>query len=270
MTADGGGFAVEEFINAITAQLDRVQDALRLKAVNRPLTYALKELSLELKVFVEMDGEGNVRMRPGGPNESGTSEVHLSFTTITKPMIEENTISLTAARSAPLDELGLTTQERRRLEHMGVRNIAQLDRLGASTGVTTVSRLSAVPVDRLRQMLSAGRPRLSGIRPQSPKPAAPPTPPVVKVPPGTRRLQLKGAHLVGDSGPPTVRLNKKALALSEADDDVLVVEMPEPACGGHLEVGLPDGQVVAYELSVDDGAREGPGHDLWAPDGGGE
>ena len=30
-----------EFLEAITAQLDQTQDALRLKAVNRPLTFAL-------------------------------------------------------------------------------------------------------------------------------------------------------------------------------------------------------------------------------------
>ena len=58
--ASDGSFLVEEFIDAITSQLDRVQDALRVKAVNRPLTYALKDLSLELKVFVDMDEQGNV------------------------------------------------------------------------------------------------------------------------------------------------------------------------------------------------------------------
>ncbi|MCR5882307.1 hypothetical protein LRS03_05305 [Rhizobacter sp. J219] len=102
--ASDGAFPVEDFINAITTQLDRVQDALRLKAVNRPLTYALKDLQMELKVFVDLDPQGNVRFRPAGPNESGASTVNFGFTTITKPMIEENTVSMAATRSAPLTE----------------------------------------------------------------------------------------------------------------------------------------------------------------------
>jgi len=146
--ANENAFSVEDFLNAITTQLDRVQDALRLKAVNRPLTYALKDLQLELKVFVDLDATGNVRFRPAGPNEAGASSVQLAFTTITRPMIEENTISLASTRSAPLGELGLSGEEQQRLERVGVRNLAQLNALNATAGAKTISRLSDVSAER--------------------------------------------------------------------------------------------------------------------------
>jgi hypothetical protein len=178
------GFMVEDFITSITTQLDRVQDALRLKAVNRPLTYALKELHLELKVFVDMDAQGHVMLRAAGPNEAGASTLAMDFTTITKPMIEENTISLAATRSTPLDNLGLKPEEQRRLERLGVTNLAQLDRLNGSTGVSTVARMAAMPVDRLRQAMLAGRPQLGPVAAPPPRPpVASPTPPVVAAPP---------------------------------------------------------------------------------------
>jgi hypothetical protein len=167
------GFLVEDFITSITTQLDRVQDSLRIKAVNRPLTYALKELHLELKVFVDMDAQGHVMLRAAGPNEAGASTLAMDFTTITKPMIEENTISLAATRSTPLDNLGLKPEEQRRLERLGVTNLAQLDRLKGSTGVSTVARMADMSVDRLRRALVAGQPQLS------PSPAPAPRPPVV-------------------------------------------------------------------------------------------
>jgi hypothetical protein len=188
------GFLVEDFINAVTSQLDRVQDALRLKAVNRPLTYALKELHLELKVFVEMDGQGQVRLRSPGANETGASVMTLDFTTVTKPMIEENTISMSAARSTPLDALGLAPEETQRLERMGVTTLAQLNRLGAATGVSAVARLAALPVDRLRTVLQQGKPRVTGVgvgtQPPKPKPTPRPKPrpgPVVKPPASSPR-----------------------------------------------------------------------------------
>lgn len=162
--SDAGSFLVEDFIGSITTQLDRVQDGLRIKAVNRPLTYALKELHLELKVFIDMDASGQVRLRAGGPNEAGASTLAMDFTTITKPMIEENTITLAASRSTPLDRLGLSGEERSRLERLGVSNLAQLDRLKASAGVNTVARMADVPVDRLRRALQAGQPTVGGIR----------------------------------------------------------------------------------------------------------
>lgn len=181
------GFSVEEFINSITTQLDRVQDALRLKSVNRPLTYALKELHLDLKVVVDMDSEGNVRLRPTGPNETGASVLSLDFTTVTRPMIEENTISLSAARSTPLSELGLSDDERARLERVGVTNLQQLNKLGASTGVTAVSRLTDVPLERLRSALDRGRPVIGGVRPAPSRPKTPAKPPAPKLPPSSPR-----------------------------------------------------------------------------------
>ena len=178
---DGAAFLVDDFITSITTQLDRVQDALRIKAVNRPLTYALKELHLELKVFVDLDSSGQVRLRPSGPNEAGASVLAMDFTTITKPMIEENTISLAATRSTPLQNLGLSEDEQARLERLGVSNLAQLDRLRGSTGVSTVARMADVSVDRLRQALQAGRPQLGGVAP--PRPPAPPPRPAPAPPP---------------------------------------------------------------------------------------
>ena len=289
-----GGFLVEEFINAITSQLDRVQDSLRVKAVNRPLTYALKDLTLELKVFVDMDAQGNVRFRTSGPNEAGSSVVHLGFTTITKPMIEENTISLASTRSTSLEDLGLGPEERQKLERVGVRNLAQLNRLGSSTGVQTIARLSDVSLDRLKMAIASGRPQVHAVHPvhpsPPPKPTAPqqppsrpqpppkvgpvftpqrppvpaphrsPSTPVIHVSPGATKLNLRGSNLMGEDGPVSVRLNNRLLEVTDADNDGVAVHLPSELESGALEVNLPDGNTLTYELSVMDA-------DQWAPNG---
>lgn len=296
-----GSFLVEDFINAITTQLDRVQDALRLKAVNRPLTYALKDIALDLQVFVEVDAQGNVRFRSSGANETGASTIRLGFTTITKPMIEENTISLAMSTGAHLEDLGLGDEEQRRLEQLGVRNAAQLQELRKSTDTKTVSRLSGIPVERLRQALTLGKPQVTQVVPATPKPTPPkpttppvkpqppvkpppivaqpkppvfvppkPVPPVVKppqpkppvvpkpkppappikLPLGTKHLNLLGSNFGGVA--PEVRLNNKPLNISDADDDYLTVEMPAEAESGALEIFLPGGEQMTYELSYED------------------
>jgi len=156
-------YPVEDFLEAITAQLDKTQDALRLKAINRPLTFALKDFELDLKVFVEMDADGQIRFRPSGPNEAGASTVRIGFTTITRPMIEENTISLEQTQSPTLDEVGLEPQEQKRLERLGVRNAVQLRRLEEQAGDNTLSRMSGVNLAKLRQVLQLGRPHIDNI-----------------------------------------------------------------------------------------------------------
>ena len=159
----GGSYPIEEFLEAITAQLDKTQDALRLKSVNRPLTFALKDFNLDLQVFVEMDEQGQIRFRPSRPNEQGSSTVNIGFTTITRPMIEENTVSMELTKSPTLEEVGLEPDERRQLERLGVRNAAQLRRLESQAGDSNLSRLSGVNVTRLRQALQMSRPRIDNI-----------------------------------------------------------------------------------------------------------
>lgn len=157
------GYPIEDFLEAITAQLDQTQDALRLKAVNRPLTFALKDFNVDLKVFVEMDAQGKVNFRPAGPNEDGASTVSIGFTTITRPMIEENTISMEMAQAPTLDELGLEREEQRQLAKIGVRNAAQLKNLQKNAGEDTLSRHTGVDLGRIRGALNLARPRIEDI-----------------------------------------------------------------------------------------------------------
>lgn len=273
--AGAGSFLMEDFINSITVQLDKVQDALRLKSVNRPLTYALREFSLDLQVFVEVDAQGNVRFRNSAPNETGSSTVKMGFTTITKPMIEENTITLAVTRSPSLDQIGLEPEERRKLEQLGVHNAAQLQNLSSSTGANTVARLADLRLDRLRQALQMGKPRVDkvtpGLRSPAPPPPAPAAPkwpestPVIRIAPGTPHLNLHGIGLVGEGGPATVRLNRQPLSVLQADDERLIVTLPEAPRSGALEVTLPDGDQLAYHLEIQEAHNNGPNGDRWEP-----
>jgi hypothetical protein len=276
-------FLVEDFINSITVQLDKVQDALRLKAVNRPLTYALKDFSLDLQVFVDLDSNGNVRFRNSAPNETGASTVRLGFTTITKPMIEENTVSLAMTRSPSLDQIGLQPEERNRLEKLGVHNAAQLNNLYHSTGGNAVSRLADLPIDRLRAALQLGKPQVSTVTP-SPAPAPvfdntpvanfpppqPPrsVPPVIHISPDVSHLHLQGANLIGAGGPARVRLDNVPLEITNAEDNRLAVRLPGSARSGALHVDLPDGETLEYVLEVGAPEESAPVNgDQWTPRG---
>src|SRR5262245_32628540 len=92
---------IEHFIQALTSQLDRAQTAIALKArAGLPLTFAVKDLRLDLRAHIEMDGSV-VTIRPAGPGDSDASTLHFDLTTITRPMMEENTLSLAADNDEP-------------------------------------------------------------------------------------------------------------------------------------------------------------------------
>ena len=52
---------------------------------------------------------------------------------------------------------------------------------------------------------------------------------------------------------PDVRLDGRSLELLDADDDRLVVDLPQDAAtSGTLEIDHGDGRIDAYELAVED------------------
>lgn len=157
------GLPIEHFIQALTSQLDRVQSSMAVKArvLGYPLTFAVKDLSLDLRTHVEMV-DSVVRIRPAGPGEAEASILHLALTTITRPMVEENTLQLQPSQNDPplKQALGheMTEDERRRLEWVGVQTVSQLRQLHEQAGVDAIQRASDIPIGRLRRALELTMP----------------------------------------------------------------------------------------------------------------
>src|SRR5512135_3012187 len=124
MNERDAGLPIEQFIQALTSQLDRAQATMALKArAGLPLTFAVKDISIDLRTHVEMVGSV-VRIRPAGPGDVEASILHLALTTITRPMMEENTVQLSAEPDEPSlkEVLGneMSEDEQRRLEWVGI------------------------------------------------------------------------------------------------------------------------------------------------------
>jgi hypothetical protein len=202
----------------------------------------------------------------------------LDFTTITRPMVKENTVSLAMTQSPTLKEVGLRPEEERQLERIGIRTVAQLQTLRTSgAGVDGIARLTdgLVPADRLRSALRLGRPMVSHVAPVPLAPAPAPVPatvvepqpepapvvqpvvepaqpaPVLHIPPGTERLQMMGRNLLGGVAPPSVRLGGRPLETTALEDDRFEVALPPGIRSGALEVDLGDDETVRYDVVVE-------------------
>jgi hypothetical protein len=243
---------VDDFLAAIGEQLDRAQDALAIKArTGRPLTWALKEFKIALQVFVEIDSQGQVLWRSAGPNETGASTVNLDFTTITRPMIEENTYSaLDEADGRSIDQIGgadLSDEERVRLRRLGVRNVGQLKRLAPRERLDSVGDAVNIPVGKLEAMLRASsRPTVQSHE-------------VVKKGEETL-LRIQGANLT-DGINTEVRLAGEPVEIVDAKPNVLLVRPMEHHTSGQIEV-MTAGERATSFFRMPGG--NGYGHDAGA------
>ena len=231
--AAGNAVALEDFIQAVQSQLDNAQARMTLKAQNDrlPLTFAIRDISMDLKAHVEL-ADGEVRIRPAGPSDADPTVLHLVFTAITKPMIDENAVQLSAddKDDVPLSDLGdaLDDDERRRLEGIGVRTVSKLEELNKRGLGTSVGRITRLPIDKLEGVLArASRPMVSDIASDGPRD-------------GTdelrQRLRVKGRNMLRDGAPPNVSIAGRPVSVVHASENELVLAPEVDQMAGQMSL----------------------------------
>lgn len=235
------GVPFDVFIQSLTEQLDKAQAAMALKArvAKLPLTFAVKDVSLDLRAFVQMVDD-DVFVRPAGPGDTEASTIRLALTTITRSMVEENAVDFKA--EAPEFSLReamqgqLSDEDQRRLERIGVRTVEQLTELRKTAGTDVVARLARMPVNRLQQaLMSASAPRVTRIEaaPAGGQPS---------------RVHLQAPGLRGGRIP-YVRAAGQDVPVVESHDGRLVLAPHAMQLGLDAEIDFGDGEVAHVPLA---------------------
>jgi hypothetical protein len=242
---------IESFIQALTHQLDRAQETMAMKArVGMPLTFAVKDLRLDLRAHVGMSGDV-VHIRPAGPDDAEASVLHLELTTITQPMMLENAPPLERERDEPSlrEVLGdeISDAERRRLEWAGIRSVSQLRDLERTTGEAAIERVAQLPVARLRAALArASQPLVREVLPVAGGPGGD----------GRPLLRIRGANLTGGAEPEVLVGGRRAAIVEAGDRELLVRPLGEASDGDEaaVEVRTVDGVARAYAPAAEEAA----------------
>lgn len=248
MAANEPAMPLESFIKAVQSQLDKAQTAMTMKArnLNMPLTFAIKDITLDLRAHVEF-AKSEIRIRPAGANDAEASIFHLVFAAITRPMIEENSVALTAddPEDRAIDEIegdSLSEDDRRELEWIGVRTVGQLRDIEAKGGGKSVQRVTGLPVQRLRAALErASAPLVEHVTPVDRHPGDTEEPPLIR---------LRGRNLLAGGSRPRVTLNGEAMAVVSASDRELLLAPQSHQWAGELAVTPASGPATAHAFDL--------------------
>ncbi|WP_084186748.1 hypothetical protein [Andreprevotia chitinilytica] len=274
------GVPFDVFIQSLTDQLDKAQASMALKArVGKlPLTFAVKELTLDLKAYVQIVDD-DIYFRPAAPGDTDASTVKFSLTTITKPMIEENSVDFAAQQKhfdvSLKDGLGdsINADEQRRLERMGVQTMSQLNDLRSRAGDDVIARITRVPVNRLQAaLMRAAAPQVMHVEPHlnAPSGDAAMAPgngqlngslmgssvgPMVSanlnpqsVPPNSPLLRLRGLNLLRGGRPPQVQAAGGNVPVLAASDSELLISPHAMQLGCEAELTFDDGARCTAQL----------------------
>lgn len=118
---------MESFLDSLIFELDKAQDTLSVKGLNRKLTYMVQDMNLQLQLFPEFDGE-TVRFTTAKPGETGASKVSFQLGSIRDTQIREVTSSPIQRGETSIDDIDLPEPERRELQKLGIQSTEDLRR----------------------------------------------------------------------------------------------------------------------------------------------
>ncbi|HEY5712490.1 MAG TPA: hypothetical protein VIT38_11400 [Allosphingosinicella sp.] len=233
MNPAGSSVPLEDFIQAVQSQLDNAQARMTLKAQNDrlALTFAIKDISLDLRAHVEMQ-QGDIRIRPAGANDGDASVFHLVFTAITKPMIDENAVQLSVEddEDPSIDSLGdaLDDDEKQRLERIGVRTVSKLRDMQRQGLERSVGRITSLSPEKLRGALArASRPMVDDVSSDPDGDGADAL---------RSRLRVRGRNLLKDGLPARVTIAGQPVSVVRATDSELVLAPAPHQLAGQMSI----------------------------------
>lgn len=154
-------WSLNSFLDSLILELDRAQDTLAVKGINRRLSYTVENLALELQLFPEFDG-GEIQFTTARPGEVGAAKVSFNLGSITDRQIKEVTKEPLTKDDVAITEVeGLDDATRSRLQRIGVTSTKDIERMQLKN--VDVGKVSGGKVDygQLAKVINRAKRRIN-------------------------------------------------------------------------------------------------------------
>ena len=125
MATENTAWQLEDFVDSLVVELDKTRETLAVKAINKPLTYTVKELALDLNIFPSYDGD-QVRFITAQPGQQGASKVSIQLGSITDQQVRATTKIPGAKDDVNISDIPVDKTTRKRLRKLGVNSLEDL------------------------------------------------------------------------------------------------------------------------------------------------
>ncbi len=128
MAAENIAWQLEDFVDSLVVDLDKTRETLAVKAINKPLTYTVKEVALDLNIFPSYDGE-QVKFVTAQPGQEGASKVTIQLGSITDQQVRATTKPPDSKNDIKIAEIDIDPFTKRQLRKLGVNSVDDLKQI---------------------------------------------------------------------------------------------------------------------------------------------
>ncbi len=118
---------LEDFVDSLVVELDKTRETLSIKAINKPLTYTVKDMAMDLNIFPTFDGD-QVKFTTAQPGQQGASKVTIQLGSITDQQVRA-TSKTVQKDDVTINEIEVDKDTKKELRKMGVNSIEDLEQI---------------------------------------------------------------------------------------------------------------------------------------------
>lgn len=119
---------LETFVDALVVELDKTRETLSVKAINKPLSYTVKDMAMDLQIFPTYDGD-KVKFVTAQPGETGSSKITIQLSSITDRQVRETSKRPAAKDDIKIEEMEIDDEVKGELRKIGVTSISDLNKI---------------------------------------------------------------------------------------------------------------------------------------------
>jgi len=125
MATENTAWQLEDFVDSLVVELDKTRETLAVKAINKPLTYTVKDLALDLNIFPSYDGD-QIRFITAQPGQQGASKVSIQLGSITDQQVRATTKIPSAKDDINISDIDVDKTTKKKLRKLGVNSLQDL------------------------------------------------------------------------------------------------------------------------------------------------
>jgi hypothetical protein len=128
MANENTAWQLEDFVDSLVVELDKTRETLAVKAINKPLSYTVKDLALDLNIFPSYDGD-RVKFITAQPGQQGASKVTIQLSSITDQQVRATTKVPGKKNDINIDEIDVDKATKKQLHKLGVNSLDDLKQI---------------------------------------------------------------------------------------------------------------------------------------------
>jgi len=165
--AGNAAWRLEDFVDSLVVELDKTRETLAVKAINKPLSYSVKEVALDVNAFPTYDGDA-VRFLTAQPGQEGASKLTIQLGSITDQQVRATTKFRPGQPDESIGEIDVDERTQAKLRKIGVRSVDDLKDLQARKVDLKAATGSDIDYTSLARKISQSRraaaaPRIDGV-----------------------------------------------------------------------------------------------------------